>query len=457
MWIHETIVREISRSIDGVRKEAWTSAAKGWKRRELYSELRTVYETTAADPHTIRLTFKLKDMIDGRLLREAVDKTMARYPYFQVRLIADGKDDLFFEYNPTPVPVLNTDERTILGSEQTSGHLLSVSYWHNRLHIDVYHGLTDGGGIGPFLKTLLYYYCSFYYGADFSREGIRLSGESVPQAEWDDPARLPLGTRHHGLIHKWDRPALQLLDAGIAHPVPDSVVYNMRIPEKDFMRFNFSNDGSPAAIVALLLARAIDALHPNTKEPPVIAMCVNQRRALGAPLAHQSLVGDVRLPYTGRLKALPFTLQATCFRGMVTLQSDKEMVLDEIRDYQALMAHLEGLDGHRARQDCCVHRMESLSRCITATVSYVGKSSLGDAEFYIHDHNALPSTALPSTHVPLTIELSAINGYFFLNFMQFFHEDDYFSAFVSQLRENNIDYDVLDLMDANYPRVELPF
>ena len=262
-----------------------------------------MYETTAADPHTIRLTFKLKDMIDGRLLREAVDKTMARYPYFQVRLIADGKDDLFFEYNPAPVPVLNTDERTILGSEQTSGHLLSVSYWHNRLHIDVYHGLTDGGGIGPFLKTLLYYYCSFYYGADFSREGIRLSGESVPQAEWDDPARLPLGTRHHGLIHKWDRPALQLLDAGIAHPVPDSVVYNMRIPEKDFMRFNFSNDGSPAAIVALLLARAIDALHPNTKEPPVIAMCVNQRRALGAPLAHQSLVGDVRLPYTGRLKA----------------------------------------------------------------------------------------------------------------------------------------------------------
>ena len=101
--------------------------------------------------------------------------------------------------------------------------------------------------------------------------------------------------------------------------------------------------------------------------------------------------------------------------------------------------------------------MESLSRCVTATVSYVGKSSMGNAEFYIQDHNALPSTALPSTHVPLTIELSALNGYFFLNFMQFFHEDAYFSAFVRQLRENNIDYDVLDLLDANYPRVELPF
>lgn len=456
MGSHDTFARDISRPADGVRKEAWKSAAKWPKRRALYSELRTIYETTAADPHTFRLTFKLKDMIDGKLLRMAVDKTMARYPYFQVRLMADGEDDLCFEYNPAPVPVLNTDERTILGGEQTSGHLLSVCYRHNRLHIDAYHGMTDGGGIYPLVKTLLYYYCSFYYGAAFSREGIRLSGDPVPQTEWDDPARIPLGTERQGLVDKWDRPALQLLDAGIAHPVPDSVVYNMRIPEKDFMRFNFSNDGSPAVIVALLLARAIDALHPNVKEPPVIAMCVNQRRALDAPLAHQSLVGDVRLPYTERLKALPFTTQATCFRGMVTLQSDQEMVLDEIRDYQTLMAHLEGLDGHRARQECCVHRMESLSRCLTATVSYVGKYSMGDAEFYIQDYNALTSTALPSTHVPLTVELSAFNGYFFLNFMQFFHEDAYFSVFVRQLRENNIDYDVLDLMEARYPRVELP-
>ena len=154
MRIHETIAREISRSAGGVSKEARTSAAKGRERRALYSELRTVYETTAADPHTFRQTFKLKDMIDGKLLRKAVNKTMARYPYFQVRLIADGKDELCFVYNP---------------------------------------------------------------------------------------ARIPLGTKHQGLVDKWDRPALQLLDAGITHPIPDSVVYNMRIPEKDFMRFNFAS------------------------------------------------------------------------------------------------------------------------------------------------------------------------------------------------------------------------
>ena len=46
--------------------------------------------------------------------------------------------------------------------------------------------------------------------------------------------------------------------------------------------------------------------------------------------------------------------------------------------------------------------------------------------------------------------------YFFLNFMQFFHEEDYFRMFTRQLRQNNIDYDVLDVTEARYPRVVLP-
>ena len=222
------------------------------------------------------------------------------------------------------------------------------------------------------------------------------------------------------------------------------------------MRFNISNDGSPATIAALLLARTIDGLHPGADLPAVIAMCVNQRKALNAPLAHQSLVGDVRLPYTDRVKAMPFSKQATCFRGMVTIQSDTDMVLDEIRDYQKLMKDLAATDSLAERRRRCQQRMEDVSRCITATVSYVGKANYGDAERYIQEYEALPSTALPSTHVPLTIEMSAMNGYFFLNFIQYFNETDYFRDFIGQLRENDIDYDVLNMTEARYPRVELP-
>lgn len=423
--------------------------------RKLYSELRTIYETTATKPNTFRQTIKLGDLVDGVILRKAVDKTMKRYPYFCVRLVMEGNTP-FFEENPSPVPVIHTNHKTVLGSEQTSGHLLCFCYWKNRLHIDAYHGLTDGGGIAPLVKTLLYYYCSEFYEVELSDQDIRLSSGQILQAEWDDPAAIPVDQGKRGLVEKWNQPAFQLADAGIANVTADGIVINMRIPEKAFMEFNISNDGSPATIVSLLLARTIRALHPDAPLPPVIAMCVNQRKALRAPLAHQSLVGDVRLPFTDRIQKLPFSVQATCFRGMVVLQSDNDMILDEIGDYQSLVAQLETMDSTPERKAYCTARMEELSCCVTATVSYVGKANLGDAERYILENNVMPSTALPSTYTPLTVELSALGGYFFLNFVQMFHEKDYFSMFVRQFRKNNIAYDVLNVTEARFPHIALP-
>ena len=91
---------------------------------DLFSELRTIYETTLLDPHTYRITIKMKDIIDGKLLREAVDMTMERYPYFRVCLYIKG-DAIGFEENPAEVPVIHTKKRISLGGKQSSGHLLS--------------------------------------------------------------------------------------------------------------------------------------------------------------------------------------------------------------------------------------------------------------------------------------------------------------------------------------------
>ena len=217
------------------------------------------------------------------------------------------------------------------------------------------------------------------------------------------------------------------------------------------MRFNLSNDGSPGTIISLFLARAIDSLHPDKKDPVVIAMCVNQRPALGAPLAHHSLVGDVRLVYRDRMKQLEFMDQATSFRGMVALQSDPDIVREEIKEYQEIIADLDGLATKEERHKYCVDRMDLLSSYFTATISYVGKTDMGEAEQFIQEFHVLPSTALPSSATPLTLELSAMNGSFYVNFMQYFENDCYLKAFIRELRTNNINYDVLYQEDTKYP------
>lgn len=426
------------------------------RKHRLYSELRTVYEATAENPRTFRLTIKLKDMVDEDVLAEAVRKTMKRYPYFCVRLsIYD--DEVFFEENTTPTPVLHTDGPIMLGGYETQSHLLAFCWWKNKVHIDLWHGLTDGRGIYRLVQTLLYYYCSEYYGRKLSSEGIWLANDDVSPEEWLDPAREPLTVNPAILVDKWNKHAFQLADGDIAHITPACIVYNIRIPEDEFMRFNLSQEGSPGTVVALFLARAITELHPDAADPVAIALCVDQRRALNAPLAHQSLVGDARLVFRERMREMSFETQEACFRGMVALQTDVDMVRREVQCYQRLMEELERLPDHLARHARCKQLAEKKSRLFTATVSYVGKVNMGEAEFYVQEFHALPSTALPSCETPLTLELSAINGSFYVNFMQFFEGDAYLRAFIRQLRENDINYDVLYQENTKFPGFVCPW
>ena len=259
------------------------------------------------------------------------------------------------------------------------------------------------------------------------------------------------------LVDKWQGKAFQIAEGGLTHVHQRCIVYNIRISEAEFMRFNLSNEGSPGTVISLFLARAIASLHPQTDDPVVIGMCVNQRKALHAPLAHQSLVGDVRLVFHDNMKQMDFETQKTCFRGMVALQSDNEMVKQEVREYQELMDTLAQMPTHEDRHAYCKQLADEKSQMLTATVSYVGKVDMGDAEFYVQEFHALPSTAMPSCETPLTLELSAVNGSFYVNFMQFFEGEDYLTAFIKQLRENDINYDVLYQEPTKYPGFVCPW
>ena len=425
-------------------------------RRPLYSELRTIYEATTENPRTFRVTIKLKDMVDEGVLLDAVRKTMERYPYYRVRLVID-ENGVYFEDNPTPTPVLHTDGPIMLGGYETQCHLLAFCWWKNKVHIDVWHALTDGGGIYHMIQTFLYNYCGEYYGRELSSEGIWLAGDEVAGEEWIDPSRKPMLIDTGTLVEKWNERAFQIADGGIARIGSRCIVYNIRISEEEFMRFNISNEGSPGTILALFLARAISSVHPETADPIAIALCVNQRKALRAPLAHQSLVGDARLVYYDRMKEKNLDVQVACFRGMVALQTDHDMVRKEVQEYQQLVDELAGLPTHEARHAHCKLLSEQKSQLFTATVSYVGKSYFGDAEFYVQEFHVLPSTALPSCETPLTLELSAVNGSFYVNFMQFFEEDTYLKAFIGQLREYGINYDVLYQEQTKYPGFICPW
>ena len=265
--------------------------------QRLFSELRPLYVTSKESPNEIRIRIRMRDLIDPAVLRRAVDTTMERYPYFCVELRKKDGQYIFAE-NHRPVVITPSLHGVALNSADSNYHMIAFCWQDNWIILDVFHGMTDGTGAYEVVRTLLYYYCSERYGVRLKAEGIRLVGDEIPAEEWDDPVAnrtdLPLPRRNEQMSD-----ALNLIASAGLEEDRRHTVYSIAISESEFMKFSLDNDGSPGTMVSLLLSRAIAKLFPDAKDIIRITLCVNQRNALRAPLAHQSLVGgqgeDARL------------------------------------------------------------------------------------------------------------------------------------------------------------------
>ena len=230
-------------------------------------------------------------------------------------------------------------------------------------------------------------------------------------------------------------------------------VYSIAISESEFMRFNIENDGSPATRVSLFLSRAFHRLFPEAPDAIRISMAANLRPALKAPLAHQSLVGVVKLEYKEKMRSWPLDRQATAYRGMVFVQSREESVLSgvAIQNRITRMILSKPTDPERIAAVKMVDGM-TLNHS-SATVSYVGKANYREAEKYIRDFRLWTRSSGKS----ILIEISAVNGRFTLDFIQPFANPRYVNAFLRELEENGITYDLQDVMKLEIPDVKLPW
>ena len=417
----------------------------------LFTELLSLYATGKESPYEIRIRIRMRDLIDPNVLRRAVDTTMERYPYFRVEL--QKKDGRYiFAENRRPVVITNSLHGAELNSAESNYHMIAFCWHDNWIILDVFHGMTDGTGAYEVVRTLLYYYCSERYNVELNDEGIRLVGDEISEEEWLDPVvnRTDLPRSGQG---KQMPDALNLIAAAGLEKDLRHTVYSVAISESEFMRFNLDNDGSPGTMVSLLLSRAISKLFPAAGGVIRIALCVNQRKALHAPLAHQSLVGAAFLEYKEKMRDWPLEMQATAYRGMVFAQTQEVNVLMGAASMKGVNSMLLSKESDRERLDMASYINAMAGKIITATVSYVGKADYKEAERYIRDFRLWTSSASNG----LTVEISAVNGRFTLDFLQTFSSPVLVNAFLNELEENGIIYDLQDVNELDLPNIKLPW
>lgn len=107
-----------------------------------------------------RISVVLKEEIKGELLQDALNTVL---PYFDVFKFSMKRGIFwyYFEENKRPAPIVK-EEYTYpcmyINPYSNHNYLFRVSYYKNRINLEVFHALTDGNGAINFLKEITYQY-----------------------------------------------------------------------------------------------------------------------------------------------------------------------------------------------------------------------------------------------------------------------------------------------------------
>jgi hypothetical protein len=115
-----------------------------------------------------RISVKLRETVDGRLLQQALDSAVERMDVFACRLRA-GLFWYYFEKNPMRAKITEDAVNPCirLYTKDQQGYLFRVRAHECRVSLEVFHSVSDGFGGITFMKTLV-------------AEYLRLKGCSIP-------------------------------------------------------------------------------------------------------------------------------------------------------------------------------------------------------------------------------------------------------------------------------------
>ena len=365
---------------------------------------------------TIRIGLEMTEPVHAGALRKAVDLAIKRYPYFSVKLVRSG-EEYVMQHNDAPLPITPGGRAIPLGGDESSGHIFALAYDKNRIYIDTSHFITDGNGIFPFIKTLLYCYLHILHPEEeFDTSDIALPDSEIPFDEADDypfpddPVETtPLGSE------KRPEEVFMLDDQPTGYNSRDKwTSFRIKVKQKDMMKFASSVDGSPSTFIAAIMYRAISDIHPDVKLPIVCGVQHQYRKALGKPSSHMCHVNIVTITYTDKMRGRDIELLNTMARGTIIIRADDANDLLSVNSHIANERNISGLplaEKHDLMKDFLLDRI-GLN---TFEVSYTGRVPFSGLEKYITEFFPFLDLSLSGG---ISIEIFSVGEFFCINLMQ---------------------------------------
>lgn len=379
----------------------------------------------------------MKEPVHGPMLRAAVNFTLSRHPYFKSSL-QERNGDFYIAENESPFVVGETRELHVLGSKELNYHLIDVTYYGKQIFVAFHHALCDGLGARRFVETLVCYYCELFY--DFSIEN---GDGTLPKAgDILDPFA-------GGFYPVEDKPMPESVKDGFVLPeAPEHMTddtdyrYAFTLNNDALMRYARSIGASPATAVALLVSKAIFAVHPEADKPVICSMASSIREGLNAENTFKNCVNSIRLPYTPGKSDAEVIAE---YKKIIREHKEPNYIKQCANQMIGLFHKLDELNTLEEKK-----RMMAFFddiRSITFSLSYTGRLDLTECEKFIEAMHLYSSG-----NNDILINMMSVGTTTTVDFIQSFTEECYVDTFKTLLRQAGVEFAVSECIPFQTPR-----
>ena len=399
--------------------------------KEFYEPM--LYMSTPEYPNTMGVIIQLKEPIDGDILQSVVQELSARYPYFYVKAVARD-NDVSPEPNPLPMIVRNTWAPINFNSNESNYHLAAWKYEDTRMAFEISHSLTDGAGVFPYIKSALYLYLIRKTGQALDSTGVRLPGDVIPKSESGNPfADLDIDTAEKPLYTK--QPIEDFYRVKVEGNTKPQLHY-IKLAESQLIQYCRDFDGSPNALISVMLARAAEKYDPDSEKTVSVSVAIDHKAMLGVRDNYRMFANVVELDFPKSRPLDDLMKSCTTARGQIMLQAQPENSLWAMKQRKMMYAKLGQLP--LEIKTSVIAKSAGNARW-TFAVSYTNSKSMGSVDPYIE---ALYVVAEPGVF-DIGCEIACINHSFYLTLIQSFSADRFIDTFLKELSSVGIEYEVM--------------
>ena len=327
------------------------------------------------DRSCMNMDVVLDRLVDGAVLQEAAMRLMKRYPCLKYTYVkSEDNTQYLLTENDRPFPVVKSPGFVSVEAPGSNAYLWSLGYLENHVYLSVFHGLCDGLGLAAVMTGLLSFYISALTGTPLPRDLADTLTAEPSGLEYADPFDYASPCEHTFPFRVPEALLLQPESADTYIPYRRQIILSTR----EVLSVSKQTEGNVSGILSLILARALEKMNGSAERSIVVKCPINLRPVLGCPETLQNCVSSIKYVYSQKLKKMPFPRQASCFKGMLLIQSSEETLMNSFYEWK--------FDVLRFNRDTSIEEKQAMFAVpepMLPMVSYLGKLSLGEYDRFL--------------------------------------------------------------------------